>query len=263
MLSDLIKNHASVRSFVSGKKIPETDVRAIITSAQKASSSYNLQLYSILSITDLDLRKRIAELAGRQQFIAEASLFLIFCADLYRMQLACEAAGYDFYQSRYFESTLMAIIDTALAGQNAALEAESRGYGICFIGAVRNYAEKIRQLLDLPERVFPVFGLCIGYAVERNAPKPRLPLEGVFFENGYDRETAFTAVQSYNRTMAESGIYRNRHFPDDDCERKSPKSEHEEYGWIEHSSRRISTRRPDKVRKDLKKQMLDAGFGFE
>ena len=259
----LFDHHASVRDFLIEKEIPEADVTRITDAAQRASSSYNLQLYSIVSVTATDLRSNMSRLCGDQAFIRDASLFFVFCADLYRSGKACEYSGYRFFQKEYFESTLMAVIDASLSAENAALAAEALGYGICFIGAVRDNTEEIRRLLDLPELVFPLFGLCIGYPAKRNRPKSRLPGKGVFFTNSYRKSEATEAMEKYDRTMIESGIYENRHFPDDECEKIKEVSDALEYGWIEHSARRVSTKKSAKARPGLRKDFEKAGFGFK
>ena len=208
---------------------------------------------------DKEKRHRVAELASKQWFICDASVFLVVCADLNKMQIAADKSGYDFFQSQFLESFLMASVAVAIA----ALAAESLGYGTCMIGNVRNYVDEMVTLLGLPKMVFPLVGLCIGHPLKRNPPKPRMPLNGVFFDDTYNEREVKGAVEKYDAKMVESRIYAERDFPLDDV--RGPGVEGastRDYGWIEHSSRRISTRDPEKTRHRLRKNLEEQGFSF-
>ncbi len=157
---DLLKNHRSIRKF---KPAPVTDVqvRNIIEAAGAASTSNFIQAYSIIRVSDKNVRSQIAELTGPQPWVAACPLFLVCCADLKRSEEAClfeqktMAAGYS-------EQFIVATVDVALAAQNAMIAAESLGLGGVFIGGIRNNPEKVCQLLKIPNHVYPVFGMCLG-----------------------------------------------------------------------------------------------------
>jgi FMN reductase (NADPH) len=113
----------------------------------------------------------------------------VFCADLYRHQLIGEKENKNVLPS--IESTekfMVALIDAALAAQNAAIAAESLGLGICYIGGIRNNLEGVKSLLKTPERVIPLFGMAIGYPTKVVDQKPRLPLEHIYHEDEYEQE---------------------------------------------------------------------------
>ncbi len=82
-------------------------------------------------------RLRLAELCGNQAHVAQAPVFLAWCADLERLDRACELRGTE-QVTDYVENFLVAAVDVAIAAQNAALAAESLGLGICYIGSIRN-----------------------------------------------------------------------------------------------------------------------------
>jgi hypothetical protein len=164
----------------------------------------------------------------------------------------------------------MAAVDTALAAQNAALAAESLGYGICMVGALRSRAEELWEVLDLPERVFPLFGMTVGIPRKRNPVKPRLPLSAVLFEDRYDSKAVERAVEEYDRTMKASGVYEGRELdasccslPDKPSGRTAGERASGDYGWLEHSGRRISSTDPLDVRPLLRRALERAGFGFQ
>lgn len=258
----IMNNRSSVRSFVIDKKIPFKDQERIIYASQKSSSSFNLQTYSIISIEDKTKRKEIARLSGEQWFICDASLFWVFCVDLYKMKYVTKQAGYEYFQSKFLESTLMGVIDASLVAQTAATAAEALGYGICMIGGVRNNIDKLIDILNLPEKVFPVIGLCIGYPDRVNPPKKRLPIEGVFFKDTYNREKVEQAILKYDKEMADLEIYKGREFPINEVNVIS-ECKQDKYGWIQHSGRRVATKNINKARVQLKQILNDNRIGLE
>ena len=251
-----INNRVSVRDFIPNQQIPKETIVEIIGTAQKASTSFNLQTYCALSITDKELRKQIAELSENQDFIIDASDFIVVCTDLHKIDLINQMTRRTYYQERYFESTLMGIIDATLFGQALASAAESRGLGICFVGGIRGNIEKIDTMLKLPQKVFPLFGLAIGYPKRRNPQKPRLPIPGIFFENEYDSNCVAQAIKDYDFLMIDRKQYNGRQYKIEEFGSINP----EEYGWVEHSSRRTSTRDINKIRENLETYIRSKGL---
>lgn len=256
---DRLQNRSSVRSFDTTKSISLEHEQKIIGAAQRASTSFNLQTYCFISIKNSENRKKLAELSGEQWFICKASLFYVVCVDLHKMDFVANKSGYKYYQKDLVEGFLMACIDTAIAGQTAALAAESLGYGICMIGGIRNHVDKVCDVLQLPQLVVPLFGLCVGHPRKVNPPKPRLPLSGILLEDTYDKSSVEKAIEEYDQQMAESGMYENREFPKSDIEELHEVAK-DKYGWIEHCARRISTQDPLKSRADLLRILRERGF---
>lgn len=205
----LLQNHRSVRKF-NNSKIPERDVVQIITSAQAAPSSSHGQAYSIIGVTDPERKAKLAEYAGGQPQVESCSHFLVFCADLYRLEKIALQQGVDMTES--IDSTemfMVATIDAALVAQNTAIAAEALGLGIVYTGGLRNHPHEVAQLLELPKRVYAVFGMCIGYPEDIPDLKPRLPLEAVYFENKYkDFEEVNKHIHQYDEVM--KAYYMNR-----------------------------------------------------
>ncbi|WP_243296661.1 oxygen-insensitive NADPH nitroreductase [Bacillus litorisediminis] len=197
---ETILRHRSVRKFTD-QPLSRGQIELIVKSAQAASTSSYIQAYSIIGVTDPDKKQALAEVAGNQAYVAENGHFFVFCADLHRHQKIGEWEGSDVLPS--IESTekfMVALIDTALAAQNAAIAAESMGLGICYIGGIRNDLEKVVSLLKTPKHVIPLFGIAVGYPAKETSQKPRLPLSHVYYENEYEQdESAFKAgVDEYN-----------------------------------------------------------------
>lgn len=203
---ELLKNHRSIRKF-KDKSLSTEQVEAIVRAAQSASTSSFVQAYSILGVSDPDKKKQLAELAGGQSYVEHNGYFLVFCADFHRHKLAADIEGINIdHNLESMETFIIALIDTALAAQNAAIAAESMDLGICFIGGIRNNIEKVSELLKLPDRVIPLFGMAIGYPEDESAIKPRLPLKAVFHENSYEDKQA--ELKEYNEII--SAYYNER-----------------------------------------------------
>lgn len=203
---NLLNNHRSIRKFKE-KSLSREQVETIISAAQSASTSSFVQAYSIIGVSDQSKKRQLAELAGGQSYVEHNGYFLMFCADYHRHKIAADME--DMNMDRNLESMetfMIALIDTALAAQNAAIAAESMDLGICYIGGIRNNIEKVSELLKLPDRVIPLFGMAIGYPDHESDLKPRLPLKAVFHENEYEDKQA--ELEEYNEII--SAYYNER-----------------------------------------------------
>lgn len=182
-----ILNHRSIRHFAD-KPLADEQIKTIVFCAQAAATSSFIQAYSIIGVKDKKKKKQLAELAGNQEYVAVNGHFFVFCADLYRHTLIGQQEQKNVTPS--LESTekfMVALIDTALAAQNAAIAAESMGLGICYIGGLRNHLEEVKAILKTPERVIPLFGLAAGYPIKVTGKKPRLPFEHIYHEEEYEQ----------------------------------------------------------------------------
>lgn len=203
-VTKLMQQHQSIRKF-SEKKVDEEIITDIITSAQMAATSSHVQAYSIIGVTDQDKLEQFVQLSGGQTKISECSHFLVFCADLYRLEQATKDEGSDISGNLdNTETFIVSTVDATLAAQNGALAAESYGLGICYIGGIRNNPALASAILALPKRVYPIFGLCIGYPAQDPGVKPRLPHEAMYFKNQYPAfEETKPYIDSYNKVVKE------------------------------------------------------------
>lgn len=199
MVIQLLTSHASVRKY-KDISLPKEDVYELIRAGQHAATSHFVQAYSVIYVTDPDKREKLAELAKNPQQILSAGAVLVFCADYYRLKKAANLVGSDIDFSSA-ENLLVGSIDVALFAQNVAIAAESKGYGICYIGGVRNAPEEISELLSLPKGVAPMFAMTIGVPDEANEVKPRLPIEAIIHENGYETEKYDELIPAYDEIM--------------------------------------------------------------
>ena len=199
----VLVNHRSVRAYTA-EPLPPGTLEALVAAAQSASTSSNLQAWSVVAIENPERKTRLAQLAGNQQHIRDCPLFLVWLADLARLANVAEGHALPHTGLDYLELFLLAAIDAALAAQNAVVAAESLGLGAVYIGGIRNQPLAVAEELRLPRRVFPVFGLCIGWPDGREAAtiKPRLPQRAVLHQETYDLAGQDSAVADYNEVMA-------------------------------------------------------------
>jgi FMN reductase (NADPH) len=248
---ELIQRHGSVRNY-RPDPIPVETIEAIVAAAQRTSTSSNMQAYSVVAVMDAAKRARLAELCGNQEHIAQAPVFLAWCADLARLDRACELRGY-LQETGYVENFLIAAADAVIAAQSAALAAESLGLGICYIGSIRNHTQAVIDLLGLPRLVFPVTGMTVGWPAAEPLLRPRLPQSAVLHWETYVTEHD-AELATYDRAMAATGVYGGRQIrvpgkPD----------EMEDYGWTEHTARRVA----QAVRTDLREVLERQGFALK
>ncbi len=195
--------HRSVRSYLPDA-VSDAQLTAIIAAAQSASSSSNLQAWSVVAVRDPVRRATLAGYAGDQPHVREAPLQLVWLADLARLAHLAETNGRPSAGLDYLEMFLTGAIDAALAAQNAAVAAESLGLSTVYIGAMRNHPEEVASLLELPPKVVAVFGMCVGYADPAKPAdiKPRPPQTVVLHHETYSLAAQDEGIAAYNAAMA-------------------------------------------------------------
>ena len=175
----------SVRAFTE-QEIEEEIVQEILQAAIHAPTAGNMQLYTILRISDPEILTELSELCDHQPFIAKGKLVLLFLADYRKWQDAFRHAGCGIREPGAGD-LILAIDDAVIAAQNAVTAAWSYGIGSCYIGDVMENMEQLRELLHLPELVFPAALLVFGYPTEQQEkrPKPERTLTHMVQENTY------------------------------------------------------------------------------
>ena len=180
---ETIFNHRSIRKYKS-EPIGDRIMNRILEAGTRASTTGNMQVYSMIVTKDEQIRKRLWEAHFKQNMVLEAPVHITFCADFNRFNKWClqrnAHPGYD-----NFLSFFTAAIDALLVSQNVALAAEAYGLGICYLGTVTYMAEKIVEILELPRAVVPVAAIVMGYPDEMPELTDRLPLKGVVHNEKY------------------------------------------------------------------------------
>lgn len=179
----LISTHRSIRRY-KPDPVPGVVLDRILNASLRASSSGNMQTFSIIVTRNKVLKKKLYKLHFKQEMVLQAPLLLTFCSDFHRMRLWLRASkAPDNFDN--FMSFLIGAIDAVLASQNAALASENDGLGICFLGTTLANCQKIAKILKLPKNVVPIVGFTVGYPDEEPELRDRLPLNGIVHYETY------------------------------------------------------------------------------
>ena len=183
-----LKERKSMRVFEERDILAE-DKALILEAASMAPSAGNQQLYTILDITDAELKKALSESCDHQPFIATAKMVLVICADCQKWYEAFLTSGCE-PRKPGVGDLMLAMSDANIAAQNMVVAAQSLGIGSCYIGDIMENCEIHRKMLNLPEYVFPAAMLVFGYPtkqqIERQKPE-RVAMKHIVHENGYRR----------------------------------------------------------------------------
>jgi len=199
LVFDLLSSHTSIRSYKK-KVFSKEEVQELLTVAQHAASSHFVQAYSVIWVTDEQLKKKLGQLSKNPKQMETAGAVFVCCVDFKRLHFAGLMNDTTIVTDTV-ENLLVGTADVAIFAQNLAIAAESKGYGICYIGGVRNNPNEISEMLNLPDRVFPVFAMTMGVPDELHEVKPRLPVEAILHENSYDSEKYHSLLPAYDKTM--------------------------------------------------------------
>ncbi len=202
----------------------------ILDSLLKASVSapFAGQTYSILMKRD------------RKKNPFSAPLFFIFCVDSYKMEKIMEKRGWKM-RSNDISFMLLGIQDAAYAAENMVIAAESFGMGSCYHGWIPSIAERIKEAYKLPDRVFPLVGLTVGYPAENPPTRPRFPIEFTVFEDKYSEltdEMIDKAMQVMDDGYLAQDYYRKANYMVKLEEGMEETFTFENYSWTEHISRK-------------------------
>jgi nitroreductase len=199
----LMLSHRSIRGY-RPDALPEGTLETLIAAAQSAATSSNLQTWSVIAVTDPAKKAQIAKLSAGQKQIEQCPLFLAWIADVSRNERMSVEEGVTLEVLPFLETYLVAAIDAALAAQNAVTAAESLGLSTVYIGAMRNNATQIAELLGLPQGAMGVFGMCVGYAAPdtANEVKPRLPQDAILYRETYGNPNESALRKAYDAKMA-------------------------------------------------------------
>lgn len=208
-IEDIFLKRTSVRRY-ERKPIEQEKLEFIYKAIQNTPTSYNGQQFSVISITDQDLKLQIYDLTGQKQ-IKTSAVFMVFCVDFYKLNQFAAATN---TEAPRFQDTMdgfmVGVIDAALAMENAVIAAEALGLGSCCIGYTRTAAPaELAKILHLPEGVCVICGLSIGYPSEQPDLKPKLPLPLVIHENHYRTDDIKPELLAYNEEVTQYNAVRS------------------------------------------------------
>jgi len=216
------------------RPVPDSLVRLLLAAAFSASSKSDFQQASVLWMKDRDRRDRLASLFPDMPWIGAAPVFLVFLADPRRLERLGALRGKK-QDNSALEGFFNATVDAALALQTCILAAEALGLGTCPISVLRNRIAEVAELLELPDKVFPVAGLCLGWPAAQGFISMRLPLEATVHLDRYDDSGLEEAVDGYDRRRD------SRHSIKDRQREPGRFGVAEFYGWSEDKARQAAT----------------------
>jgi FMN reductase [NAD(P)H] len=218
----------------SGRAVPDSLVRLLLAAAFSASSKSDFQQASVIWLKDRGRRDRLASLFPEMPWIGTAPVFLVFLGDPRRLDRIGALRGKP-QDNGALEGFFNATVDAALALQTCILAAETVGIGTCPISVLRNRIAEVAAILELPDEVFPVAGLCLGYPAQPGFISMRLPLDATVHVDRYDDARLADAVDGYDRRRdARHSIHDRQRAP----ERFGTA---EFYGWSEDKARQAMT----------------------
>lgn len=200
---NLLKNHRSNRHYENDYKINKEELEEIILAAKQAPSWMNGQHYKIIVVDNQKLKEKIYNLSTKNEHIKTSSVFLIFCIDLTRQKIASEMYNKNFAIDGNIDILINATTDATLAMQNAAIAAESLGYGTVFCGGVRYISKELIEIFNIPKYSFPICGLSIGKLDEKlttEKVKPRFSVSSSVGFNNYINSTTYD-IKLYDNIM--------------------------------------------------------------
>src|SRR5947199_2386462 len=217
------------------RPVPESLVRLLLAGAFSASSKSDFQQASVVWLKDRERRERLAALFPDMPWIGAAPVFLVFLGDARRLERIGELRGHK-HDNGGFEGFFNAAVDGALALQTCILAAEMVGLGTCPISVLRNHIAEVAEILQLPDKVFPVAGLCLGYPAQPGHVSMRLPFDATVHMDRYDDSGLAKAVDGYDHR-------RDARFSIRDRQREPDRfGTAEFYGWSEDKARQAASR---------------------
>lgn len=238
---EVLNNRRSIRKYLP-EPVGQAQMDAILEAACRAPTSSNVQAYSIVQVRDPATKEKLAAACGNQEHIALCPVFLVFCADLTRIEAAFKRNGHDL-ENNNMEMGLVATIDATLAGMAAYVAADSLGIQGVMIGGIRNKPETVAEILNLPQRVYAVFGMCLGYPAGAPKLKPRMPKSGIVHHDSYDLDAALAAIDPYDAELRDHYMSIGKETTED--------------SWSHEIDAKFSKRPRDFLREALKKRGYD------
>lgn len=183
-MTNPIFTHRSIRKY-KPDPVPSQILDIILQAGSRASTTGNMQVYSIIVTTTPEIKEKLWEVHFRQDMVKQAPVVITFCADFNRFTKWCRLRKAEPAYENYL-SFFTAAIDALLAAQNVALEAENHGLGICYLGTTTYNAPEICEILKLPKGVVPVTTIVTGYPNEKPPHTDRLPMEAIVHHEVYN-----------------------------------------------------------------------------
>lgn len=214
--------------------VSEDLMQQVLAAGLSAPAKSDLQQVAIVRVENARLRQAIAELLPSMPWVAQAPRFLVVCGDSRRIRRICELRDIPFAND-HLDAFFNATADAALVLQNLIRAASAAGLGVCPISVVRNHAKRIAELLALPDHVFPLAGLCLGWPSQEGYVSLRLPMTLTVHVDRYDDTNLAAEIDGYDRRRNA-----RRSIPENDWRHVERFGRPSFYGWSEDKARQVS-----------------------
>jgi nitroreductase/FMN reductase [NAD(P)H] len=226
-----IAGHRSHRRYAARPVEPDL-LRLLCACALSAPSKSDLQQADIIVVSDMAIRKAIVATIPDMPWILDAPAFLVFAANGARLPALCALRGKPF-PNDHLDQFFNAAVDAGIVMTTFIQSAEVLGLGCCPISAIRDQPRVVSAALNLPDRVIPVAGLCVGWPAQAGEITPRLSLSTTVVENTYRERDLAGDLDTYDRRRAALRPYRRQR----NVERWG---EAPLYGWSEDKARQYA-----------------------
>lgn len=223
--------HRSQRRYAA-RPVADDLLQLLFACAMSAPSKSDLQQADIVHVRDAALRDQIAALVPDNPWVAAAPVFLVFCGNNRRTRQVAQWRGKTFAND-HLDAFMNAAVDAGIVLMNFINAAEAAGLGCCAISSVRNHAQTVSDLLGLPEWVFPLAGLCVGYPEKAGVITPRLPLAVTVHTDRFSEAGIESKIEGYDHRRAALQPYSKQR----DVKRYG---EAAVYGWSEDKARQYA-----------------------
>ena len=247
-----ILSRRSCRKY-SDRAVPADLLETLFATAFSAPSKSDLQQACVIRVEDRAKQRRIAFMKESTRWVAEAPVFLVWCADSRRIRRLAGWRGHDFAND-HLDAFMNAAVDAGIAMQTFILAAESASLGCCPVSEIRDHVGLVSDELELPRHVFPLAGLALGWPREEGRISLRLPTSVTVMTDRYDDSDLFEKVADYDR--------RREALDQTPAEKQRLVKEFgvcSDYGWSENRTRQYS--RP--ARADFGAYIRGQGFNLE
>ncbi|MCK4410368.1 MAG: nitroreductase family protein [Candidatus Eisenbacteria sp.] len=236
-LFELMMKRRSVRNF-EDRPVPPDVVDRLLDAANNAPSGGNIQPLSIVVVQESEARAELAEMVGRQPWVRNAPVSMVFCIDFFRVKRWASMFEVDFLGEQALRSFLIAYADVMCAAQNVVILAEDSGLGSVYVGTIQSSIGRAREFFGMPEYVLPVMVLSLGYPKSVPGNIPKLDRDVIAHRERYrtpaDGETRDAFEAKYGNIDADVNVYLDRAYVEVvEADRQ------QDLGWVEDAKERM------------------------
>ncbi len=248
---EAILNRRSHRTF-SDETVSTDLLQTLFATAFSAPSKSDLQQACVIHIQDKDKQRRIAKASDKTQWVAKAPVFLVWCGDSRRIRKLSSWRGHSFAND-HLDAFMNAAVDVGICMQTFIVAAESVGLGCCPVSEIRDHIQSLSHELTLPQHVFPVAGLCVGWPNDQPGISMRLPLSTTVMTDRYIDDNLLEDVAAYDQRREAL-----EKTPPDQQRHVKQMGVSANYGWSENRTRQYS----QPARDDFGRYIRDQGFNL-